>query len=88
MWRSCREGKIYEHLVDNVVLRDPPMGISPLWTNLQRVFAPQPVPCPGEDLLHATASLRCMPAFWQLLAFNAGCGCAVLVSVVVGVMQG
>jgi hypothetical protein len=41
------EGKIYEHSVDNVVLRDPPLGISPLWTNLSRIFNPQPQPCPG-----------------------------------------
>jgi hypothetical protein len=33
--------------VDNVVLRDPPLGISPLWTNLSRIFNPQPQPCPG-----------------------------------------
>jgi len=39
------------------------MGISPLWTNLQRVFAPQPVPCPGEDLLHTSAELRGLMAF-------------------------
>ena len=45
MW--LREGKIYEHSVDNVVLRDPPMGISPLWTSLQRIFTPQPQPLPG-----------------------------------------
>ena len=44
---GVREGKIYEHFVDNVVLRDPPMGISPLWSSLQRIFAPQPQPLPG-----------------------------------------
>jgi hypothetical protein len=43
------EGKIYEHSVDNVVLRDPPLGISPLWTNLSRIFNPQPQPCPGVN---------------------------------------
>ena len=51
-----REGKIYEHLVDNVVLRDPPMGISPLWTNLQRIFSPQPVPCPGVTVVKGKTS--------------------------------
>lgn len=47
------DGKVYEHMVTNVVLRDPPLGISPLWTNLARIFSREPLPCPGinfEDL--------------------------------------
>ena len=63
METSCREGKIYEHLVDNVVLRDPPMGISPLWTNLQRVFNPQPVPCPGGSFNACNGRAACHVGF-------------------------
>ena len=40
------EGKIYEHAVDNVILRDPPMqGLGPLLSGLNLV--PQQQPCPG-----------------------------------------
>lgn len=40
------EGKIYEHAVDNVILRDPPMqGVGPLLAGLNLV--PQQQPCPG-----------------------------------------
>ena len=56
----CREGKIYEHAVDNVVLRDPPMGISPLWTNLQRILNPQPQPCPGAMPNPQLADICCL----------------------------
>ena len=53
-----REGKIYEHSVDNVILRDPPLGISPLWTNLQRMLNPQPQPCPGEPWIRILGSFH------------------------------
>ncbi|KAK9903421.1 hypothetical protein WJX75_005160 [Coccomyxa subellipsoidea] len=46
-----RKGKIYEHQVDNVILRDPPMLRSPLFAglNLTPLLQPQPQtqPCPG-----------------------------------------
>lgn len=53
-----KEGKIYEHAVDNVVLRDPPMGISPLWNNLQRIFAPPQQALPGLSRYET----QCSPA--------------------------
>lgn len=56
------EGKIYEHSVDNVVLRDPPLGISPLWTSLSRIFNPQPQPCPGINFDDAVEGPLASPA--------------------------
>lgn len=41
------DGKIYEHSVTNVILRKPPLGISPLWNTLARLFAREPQPYPG-----------------------------------------
>ena len=63
------------------------MGISPLWTNLQRVFAPQPVPCPGEDF---AASAVCLPDCLDrmLRAINVVCRCIALLSLILGVLQG
>lgn len=43
--------------MDNVILQDPPLGISPLWTNLQRMLNPQPQPCPGELKILDTVEL-------------------------------
>eukprot|EP00879_Flechtneria_rotunda_P000506 GHRR01000610.1.p1 GENE.GHRR01000610.1~~GHRR01000610.1.p1 ORF type:complete len:344 (+),score=81.40 GHRR01000610.1:198-1229(+) len=42
------EGKIYEHAVDNVILRDPPMqGVGPLLAGLNLVPGTPQQPCPG-----------------------------------------
>jgi hypothetical protein len=42
------EGKIYEHSVDNVILRDPPMqGLGPLLAGLNLVRAPPQQAVPG-----------------------------------------
>ena len=41
-------GKIYEHAVDNVMLRDPPMALkSPLLATINLLRAPQAQPYPG-----------------------------------------
>jgi hypothetical protein len=56
------EGKIYEHSVTNVVLRDPPLGISPLWTSLSRIFSPQPQPCPGINFDNSAEGQLSSPA--------------------------
>eukprot|EP00775_Hariotina_reticulata_P003636 gene3636-3897_t len=45
------EGKIYEHAVDNVILRDPPVqGIGPLLAGLNLVPGTPQQPCPGAWL--------------------------------------
>lgn len=49
------DGKIYEHTVTNVVLRDPPLGISPLWNTLARLFAREPQPYPGINFQDPSA---------------------------------
>eukprot|EP00877_Chromochloris_zofingiensis_P015223 jgi/Chrzof1/9955/Cz04g21290.t1 len=42
------EGKIYEHAVDNIILRDPPMqGLPPLLAGLNFVPSVPQQPCPG-----------------------------------------
>lgn len=50
-YKLDREGKIYEHSVDNMQLRDPPIT-NPLLYGLNLLVgpqaAPQQVPCPGS----------------------------------------
>lgn len=47
-YKLDKNGKIYEHNVDNVLLRDPPMQrTSPLLAGLNLVPSPQQQPCPG-----------------------------------------
>jgi hypothetical protein len=50
-YKLDNEGKIYEHMIDNVQLRDPPIT-NPLLYGLNYVLAPrlrpQQVPCPGS----------------------------------------
>lgn len=48
-YRLDSQGLIYEHSVDNVILRDPPMQGFPLLTGLNLVQIPQGMqqPCPG-----------------------------------------
>eukprot|EP00887_Chlorella_sp_A99_P004841 scaffold4.g4841.t1 len=66
-YRLDRSGKIYEHSVDNVQLRDPPIR-NPLlyWFNWILVPAPQAqqVPCPGSWCEGAAeeAALPALPA--------------------------
>jgi hypothetical protein len=44
-YKLDHEGRIYEHSVDNVVLRDPPMqGVSPLLAGFNLIPAQQPYP--------------------------------------------
>jgi hypothetical protein len=49
-YKLDREGKVYEHAVDNVQLRDPPIT-NPLLYGLNYILSPrlqpQQVPCPG-----------------------------------------
>lgn len=55
-----RTGKIYEHQVNNVILRDPPMLRSPLFAglNLTPLLQPQPQaqPCPGAWCNNASSA--------------------------------
>lgn len=78
------EGKIYEHSVDNVVLRDPPLGISPLWTSLSRIFNPQPQPCPGAQRVHVLDGCRHSAPMYELSMQgrqnNVGADCCLPVS--------
>lgn len=48
-FRLDNKGKVYEHQVDNVILRDPPMQRSPLFVGLDLtpLLQPQQQPCPG-----------------------------------------
>lgn len=50
-YKLDREGKVYEHAVDNVQLRDPPIT-NPLLYGLNYILSPrlqpQQVPCPGS----------------------------------------
>lgn len=47
-YKLDREGRIYEHAVDNVILRDPPMqGIGPLLAGLNLVPGTPQQPVPG-----------------------------------------
>jgi hypothetical protein len=51
-WKLDRDGKIYEHSVDNVILRDPPLSRNPLMAGLNLLRIPQlagapQAPCPG-----------------------------------------
>lgn len=52
-----RKGLIYEHAVDNVILRDPPMQTNPLFARLNLIPSAPSQPCPGawfEDPQEAT----------------------------------
>ena len=48
-FRLDSQGKIYEHYVDNVILRDPPMLPSPILMGWNLISGPstQAVPCPS-----------------------------------------
>lgn len=54
MYKLDREGRIFEHYIDNVILRDPPVRSVPLTSSLSVL---QPVHCQGmylrgDDNLH------------------------------------
>lgn len=52
-----KDGKIYEHSVDNVLLQDPPSKKIPLFAGLNLIpsLQPQQQPCPGKFCLCALA---------------------------------
>lgn len=49
-YKLDNQGKVYEHSVDNVMLRDPPMARNPLLASLNLVPIPEAVPgkCGGR----------------------------------------
>lgn len=59
-YKLDRNGRIYEHAIDNMQLRDPPIT-NPLlygWNFLSNtVYAPQQQPCPGGPGVRCTAPL-------------------------------
>jgi hypothetical protein len=58
-YKLDNHGRIIEHQVDNVVLRDPPMQrVSPLLAGLNLMPMPAQQPYPGEMLRSATGSER------------------------------
>lgn len=64
-------GKIYEHAVDNVMLRDPPMALnSPLLATINLLRQPQAQPYPG-----GRAALCCMHAVCAVAVLCCVCVC-------------
>lgn len=68
------EGKIYEHAVDNVILRDPPMqGIGPLLAGLNLVPGQPQQPVPGG--IQAAASVGPQPRCCSSCTLMSSRGC-------------
>jgi hypothetical protein len=58
-YKLDNHGRIFEHQVDNIVLRDPPMqNVSPLLAGLNLMPMPVQQPYPGEGPGSATAQRR------------------------------
>ena len=64
-YKVDRHGKIYEHSVDNVILRDPPMAENPLFAGLNLI------PLPGlrriPQVTHGCLTWRPVHAAWPLV---------------------
>lgn len=68
-YKLDNSGKIYEHAVDNVILRDPPLATSPFLAGLNLVpAAPQQQPCPG--MWYEDATEQDAPAHSYLARFS------------------
>lgn len=74
-YKLDREGKIYEHSVDNMQLRDPPIT-NPLLYGLNLLVgpqaSPQQVPCPGERAAGLAACQATLSAEWAHIHKSGG----------------